>query len=145
MMIGGELSRLVDQGVGGVTANPATVAKAITSGSDYERDIERAAAAGQSAPQIYEALVVADIRRACDIVQPVYDEADGRDGFVSLEVSPHLAHDSEASVAEAICSSKYPEPRPVSRRSSSSWSTASMLISRCSSRSSVMQRWHRPI
>ncbi|HZU90304.1 MAG TPA: transaldolase family protein, partial [Stellaceae bacterium] len=96
----GELARLVDQGVRGVTSNPATFAKAIESG-DYDRDIERAASAGRTAGEIYQELAVADIRAACDLLRRVYEESEGADGYVSLEVSPHLAHDTEASIAEA--------------------------------------------
>jgi transketolase len=100
LLASGELARLVEQGVRGVTSNPATFAKAIESG-DYDRDIERAAAAGRTAAEIYEELAVADIRAACDILRRVYDESDGLDGYVSLEVSPRLAHDTAASIAEA--------------------------------------------
>jgi transketolase len=101
IMAEGELSRLVAEGVRGVTANPATVAKAITSGTDYDADIKRAATEGRSAAQIYETLVTADIRKACDILRPVYDQSGGGDGFVSLEVSPHLADNTDGSIAEA--------------------------------------------
>src|SRR5205085_715496 len=97
----GELKRLVAQGVRGVTANPATFSKAITGSREYDHDIERAAAAGLTAPEIYEQLAVADVRNACDILRPVYDGTGGTDGFVSLEVSPHLAYDTQASIAEA--------------------------------------------
>src|SRR6266851_6615786 len=101
-MIGnGELAELVDQGVRGVTANPATFAKAIIGGREYDGDIERAAASGLDTAAIYERLATADVRDACDILRPVYDKTEGSDGFVSLEVSPYLAHDTEASVAEA--------------------------------------------
>ena len=101
MMQEGQLSRLIAKGIRGVTANPATMARAITSGSDYVADIKRAAAAGRSAPEIYEALVTADIRQACDIFRPVSEESDRGDGFVSLEVSPRLADDTGGSIAEA--------------------------------------------
>ena len=101
IMAEGELSRLVAEGVRGVTANAATVAKAITSGTDYDADIKRAATEGRSAAQIYETLVTADIRKACDILRPVYDQSGGGDGFVSLEVSPHLADNTDGSIAEA--------------------------------------------
>jgi len=101
-MIGnGELAELVDQGVRGVTANPATFAKAIIGGREYDGDIERAAASGLDTAAIYERLATADVRDACDILRPVYDETEGLDGFVSLEVSPHLAHDAQASIGEA--------------------------------------------
>jgi transaldolase len=101
MMTEGELSRFVAEGVCGVTANPATMARAITSGSDYDAEIRDAAAAGRSTSEIYEALLTADTRRACDILRPVFEESRGEDGFVSLEVSPRLADDTEGSIAEA--------------------------------------------
>lgn len=99
MITSGQLARGVAAGVHGVTSNPATFAKAIATG-DYEREIERAAAAGKSAEEIWDELATADIRDACDILRPVYDETQGADGFVSLEVSPHLAHDTSGSIAE---------------------------------------------
>ncbi len=101
MIRNGELAELVDQGVRGVTANPATFAKAIIGGREYDADIERAAASGLDPVAIYERLATADVRDACDILRPVYDETEGLDGFVSLEVSPHLAHDAQASIGEA--------------------------------------------
>src|SRR5437763_14190506 len=82
------------------TANPATFGKAITESDEYDRDIERAAAAGRSVEQIYDELVIADIRSACDILRRVYDATEALDGSVSLEVSPYLAHDTEVSIAE---------------------------------------------
>jgi transaldolase len=101
MMTEGELSRFVAQGVCGVTANPATMARAITSGTDYDAGIQHAAAAGRSTSEIYDALLTSDVRRACDILGPVYEESRGEDGFVSLEVSPWLADDTGGSIAEA--------------------------------------------
>jgi transaldolase len=101
MMTDGELSHLVALGVRGVTANPATVAKAIATGADSDTDIRQAAAASRTALEIYEALVTADIREACNILWPVYDESRGADGYVSLEVSPLLADDTDGSIAEA--------------------------------------------
>ena len=101
MMTKGELSRFVAEGVCGVTANPATMARAITSGSDYDADIRHAAGAGRSTSEIYDALLTADVRRACDILRPVYEKSRGGDGFVSPEVSPKLADDTSGSIAEA--------------------------------------------
>jgi transaldolase len=101
MMTEGELSRFVAKGVCGVTANPATMARAITSGTDYDADIQLAAAAGRSTSEIYDALLTSDVRRACDVLRPVYEESRGEDGFVSLEVSPWLADDTGGSIAEA--------------------------------------------
>lgn len=101
MMREGELSRLVALGVCGVTANPAILVKAIASGADSDTDIKQAAAASRTAPEIYEALVTTDIREACDILRPVFDERRGADGYLSLEVSPLLADDTDGSIAEA--------------------------------------------
>jgi transketolase len=100
MLRTGELADLVEKGVSGVTANPATFGKAITESDEYDREIERGAASGRSVEQIYDELVTADIRDACDILRPVYDATNALDGYVSLEVSPHLAHDAEGSIAE---------------------------------------------
>jgi Transaldolase/Fructose-6-phosphate aldolase/Transketolase, C-terminal domain len=99
MITRGELARRISAGIHGVTSNPATFAKAIATG-DYDREIEHAAAAGKSVDEIWDELAVSDIRAACDILRPIYDETQGADGFVSLEVSPHLAHGTEASIAE---------------------------------------------
>src|SRR6266446_5596542 len=101
MIRNGELAELVEEGVRGVTANPATFAKAIIGGREYDADIERAAASGLDPAAIYERLAVADVRDACDILRPVYDATDALDGFVSLEVSPHLARDTQTSIGEA--------------------------------------------
>ena len=90
MMTEGELSRFVAEGVCGVTANPATMARAITSGTDYDADIRHAAAAGRRTSETYDSLLTSDVRRACDILRPVYEKSRGEDGFVSLEVSPRL-------------------------------------------------------
>ncbi len=98
----GELERRVrEEGLRGVTSNPAIFHKAITRSTDYDDDIREMAAGGRSVTEIYEALVVADIRDACDVLRPVYDDSDGEDGYVSLEVSPYLAHDTAGTVEEA--------------------------------------------
>jgi transketolase len=102
MIATGDLARRVaDEGLRGITSNPAIFEKAVTHGSDYDHDLGRAAAAGSTAAQIYEELLTTDVRQACDILRKVYDETKGVDGFVSLEVSPHLAHDTQASLEEA--------------------------------------------
>ena len=98
----GGLRRLVENdGVAGVTSNPSIFQKAITTTGQYDDTIARLADRGADADEIYLQLVSDDIRGAADILRPVYDETDGRDGFVSLEVSPHLAYDTEASIAQA--------------------------------------------
>ncbi len=102
MIRSGELARRVaDEGVCGITSNPSIFAKAVTQSADYDEDIARAAEAGRSPVGIYEELIIADVRDACDILRPVYDDTTCKDGFVSLEVSPHLAYDTDASIEEA--------------------------------------------
>jgi transaldolase/glucose-6-phosphate isomerase len=102
MIRNGELERRVrEEGLRGVTSNPAIFSKAISGGGEYDEQIAEAAADGRSLEEIYEAVVVSDIRDACDVLRPVHDESGGEDGFVSLEVSPHLAHDTQGSVEEA--------------------------------------------
>ena len=96
----GGLSRLVADGVRGVTSNPTIFQKAIGESDDYDQQL-REVPRGASPEQAYEALAIADIARACDELRPVYDRLDGRDGFVSLEVSPALALDTEGTVAAA--------------------------------------------
>ena len=94
------LSRLVAEGVRGVTSNPTIFQKAIGGGGDYDQQLRRVPRS-VSTEGAYEALAIADIQRACDELRPVYDRLDGRDGFVSLEVSPALAHDTAGTVAAA--------------------------------------------
>jgi transaldolase len=98
----GTLARLIEEdGVTGVTSNPSIFEKAITQGAGYDDAIATLAGDGADAARIYEALVVEDVGRAADLLGDVYRRSGGRDGFVSLEVSPHLAHDAVATVAEA--------------------------------------------
>lgn len=102
MIADGELARRVaEQNLCGVTSNPSIFHKAITRGHDYDEGIRQAALLGLSPAKIYEQLTTDDVRNACDILRPVYDQTSGADGFVSLEVSPHLAYDATESVAEA--------------------------------------------
>lgn len=98
----GELARLIEQdGLRGITSNPTIFEKALASTHEYDQDIERLAAEGKSDEEIFEALAIEDIRMAADLLRPVYDAAGGGDGFVSLELPPYLATDTERSVAEA--------------------------------------------
>jgi len=98
----GELVRMIDEwGVRGVTSNPVIFEKAIAHTDDYRAEVARLARAGQSAQQIYEALAIEDVRAAAKLLEPVYEASGGADGFVSLEVSPHLARDAAATIAEA--------------------------------------------
>lgn len=97
----GTIQRLVDEGVTGMTSNPAIFEKAISGSSAYDEQLRELAHQGKSAQDIFEALAVEDIRAAADILRPVYDRTNGVDGYVSLEVSPFLAHDTKATTAEA--------------------------------------------
>ncbi len=102
LLADGTLARMVaDEGVRGVTSNPSIFQKAMTTSPLYAAEFDRLAAEGKSAEEIYETLAVEDIQAACDLLGPVHDEASGRDGFVSLEVSPSLAHDTDGTVAAA--------------------------------------------
>lgn len=98
---GGHLARRVrNEGLGGVTSNPKTFFDAITGSHLYDEQIDAEAAGGFAADQIYEDLIVADVQAACDVLRPSYDEARMLDGYVSLEVSPYLAHDTAGTLAE---------------------------------------------
>jgi transaldolase len=97
---GGELRERVEQeGLRGVTTNPTILNAAISTSDDYDREIGELRGLPPSA--VYESLAVNDVREACDILRPVYDVSHGIDGYVSLEVSPHLAFNTEGTAAEA--------------------------------------------
>lgn len=103
----GTLAALIDQdGVSGLTSNPAIFAHAIDSTDLYDADIEKYARTGVDAITIYERLIIDDIQRAADLLRPIYDATAAHDGYVSLEVSPHLANDTAATIKEAkrLCS-----------------------------------------
>lgn len=98
----GELKRLVQEdGITGVTSNPAIFNTAMTGGTAYDEAMAKLVQEGKTTLEIYEALAIADIQDACDVLRPVHDATDGSDGYVSLEVSPHLAHDTEGTIQEA--------------------------------------------
>jgi transaldolase len=98
----GELKRMVEeQGICGITSNPAIFEKAIVGNAIYDADIEAGVRAGKSLQEIYESLIFDDIRNACDILYPVYEQSGGLDGYVSIEVPPIIAHDTEATIQEA--------------------------------------------
>jgi transaldolase len=102
MIDAGELKKLIDDdGLKGVTSNPAIFQKAIAGSTDYDEAIRTLARAGASVEAIYQVLTVEDVQRAADLFRPIYDREDGRDGFVSLEVNPHLAHDTRGTIQEA--------------------------------------------
>ena len=101
MLDSGELASLVEQGVRGVTSNPTIFDKAISGSADYDQQLSRLASQAESPKEIYEALAIDDICRAADILRPVYVESETIDGYVSLEVDPLLAYDTEGTVGEA--------------------------------------------
>jgi transaldolase/glucose-6-phosphate isomerase len=102
LITSGELRRLIDEdGLRGVTSNPAIFEKAIAGSSDYADIVEAPGAAALDAKTLYEKLAIRDIQDAADVLRPVYDETSKRDGYVSLEVSPLLAFHTEETVAEA--------------------------------------------
>ncbi len=100
----GELARRIEhEGLGGLTSNPTLFAEAIEHGSEYDADLRALVARGVSQPgEIFERLALDDIRAAARAFEPLFRHTGGRDGFVSYEVSPHLAHDTEATVREAL-------------------------------------------
>jgi transaldolase/glucose-6-phosphate isomerase len=103
LITSGELQRLLDEDqLRGITSNPAIFEKAIAGSTDYDQAVRALVAQGRSAQEIYEALAVEDIQMAADLMKPVYEQTRGRDGYVSLEVSPYLARDTEGTVAEAV-------------------------------------------
>jgi len=98
----GEIARMIEtDGLAGMTSNPAIFEKAINEHDDYDEAIAVLAHKGFSAREIYEALAIEDVQKAADLFRPVYDESNGRDGFASLEVSPHFANNTRQTVAEA--------------------------------------------
>ena len=97
----GELNRFLELGVTGLTSNPTIFEKAISSSDDYDSSLLAYAREGMNPAQLAEALAIADIQAAADILRPVYDSTGGADGFASLEVNPHLARDTAGTVAEA--------------------------------------------
>ena len=98
----GELLRFADQdGIRGVTANPAIFEKAIVESDEYDDELTRLIEAGRTPMEIYETLAIGDVRAGCDVLRPLFDRLGGKDGFVSLEVSPFIARDTRATVEEA--------------------------------------------
>ncbi|MBI4785510.1 MAG: bifunctional transaldolase/phosoglucose isomerase [Chloroflexi bacterium] len=101
-ILSGELQKLVDEdGLRGETANPTIFEKAIGGSTDYDGTIQELVKQGKSAQEIYETIALDDVRMACDVFRPVYDQTGGADGFVSIEVSPHLAYDTERTIEQA--------------------------------------------
>lgn len=101
MLRSGELQQLVDTGVSGVTSNPTIFEKALSESDVYDDALVEYAKDGAEPERVFERLAVDDIRNAADVLRPTYDEAGGKDGFVSIEVSPRLAYDTGGTIEEA--------------------------------------------
>jgi transaldolase len=100
-LISGQFKRLLDEdGVVGVTANPTIFQKSVSHGDAYDEQMTQLIKEGKSTNEIYEALIMRDVCTVADLLRPIYDRTNGQDGFVSLEVSPELAHDTERTLAE---------------------------------------------
>lgn len=98
----GELSQLIDTGITGMTSNPTIFEKAITGSSDYDSSLAVLVDEGRSTMEIYDLLTTEDVGMAADLLRPVYERTGGGDGYVSLEVNPDLAHDTEGTVREGM-------------------------------------------
>jgi transaldolase len=102
IILSGELKQLMDEdGIRGVTSNPSIFETAIAGSRDYDGDIHAMALEGKSVEEIYRFLTVRDVREAADVFRPMYDGSGGKNGFVSLEVNPHLARDINGTIQEA--------------------------------------------
>jgi transaldolase len=101
-LVSGQFKRMLDEdGVVGVTANPTIFEKSISSGHAYDEQISQLISEHKSTSDIYEAVVIKDIRTVADLLRPIYASTEGLDGYVSLEVSPELAHDTQGTIDEA--------------------------------------------
>ncbi len=94
-------SILTDDGIAGVTSNPSIFGKSISTGHAYDEQITQLLNEGKDTSAVYEAVVVQDIRTVADMLRPVFERTEGQDGYVSLEVSPDLSHDTEGTLSEA--------------------------------------------
>jgi len=101
LITSGELRGYVESGLRGLTSNPAILEKAIVGSDDYDDDISQMARQDKSVMEIYEAMAIADIQHSADVLRSVYEQTDGIDGYVSLEVNPHLARDTQGTISEA--------------------------------------------
>jgi transaldolase len=100
LMTSGKLQDYVDLGLRGMTSNPAIFEKAIAGSDDYEETLQILASHQKSPKEIYESLAIEDIQEAADVLRPIYQQSTGADGYVSLEASPDLAHDTEGTIKE---------------------------------------------
>lgn len=102
LLLDGTIQRYIDTGmISGITSNPSIFKRAIVESHTYDRSLKNMAWAGMTSEAIYEQLAVEDIQRAADLLYPIYKHTEGNDGYISLEVDPGLAHDSNATIREA--------------------------------------------
>jgi transaldolase len=101
LITSGELQALIDKGVRGITSNPAIFEKAIAGSNDYDEAIKKLIKTEKSIAEIYESLAIEDISMAADLLRSIYESTNGKDGYVSLEVNPHLADETGNTIAEA--------------------------------------------
>jgi len=101
LITSGELQVLIDKGVRGITSNPAIFEKAIAGSNDYDDAIKTLVKTEKSIHEIYESLAIEDISMAADLLRNIYDSTNGKDGYVSFEVNPHLADETQKTIAEA--------------------------------------------
>ena len=102
LITSGELHHLIEvDGLSGITSNPAIFEKAIAESHEYEHDIKTMLADGKDAKSVYEAISLKDLQMAADEFRPVFNRTNGEDGYVSMEVDPHLAHDTNGTIEEA--------------------------------------------
>ncbi|MEE9261793.1 MAG: transaldolase, partial [Dehalococcoidia bacterium] len=101
LLTSGELRRLIEMGVSGLTSNPTIFEKAIAGSTDYDEALLALAQTDKSAREIFEAMAIEDIQATADLLRPIYERTHGADGYASLEVNPALAHNTEGTIAEA--------------------------------------------
>ncbi len=100
ILLNGELQRLIDMGLRGMTSNPSIFEKAINGSDIYDEDFNKLVAEGKTPKEIYEEIALKDISIAADLFMPVFENTHRIDGYVSIEVDPNLAHDTEGTIAE---------------------------------------------
>ncbi|MDC4226616.1 MAG: transaldolase [Candidatus Manganitrophus sp.] len=101
LITSGALQRLIDEGLTGLTSNPTIFEKAIGESADYDEEIRRLVSERKEVSEIVDTLTIKDIQMAADLFRPVYERTNGQDGFVSIELDPALAHQTEATIAAA--------------------------------------------
>src|SRR5215467_14092630 len=100
-LLSGHFGRLIDEdGLSGATGNPTIFEHSISNDTTYDEQMQQLITQGKSAQEIYEALAMTDVRTVADLMRPIYERTKGQDGFVSIEVSPYLANDTEATLSE---------------------------------------------